>query len=43
VLENALDPYTFVKEAYYQNWRYNVYDGNPPQEPAEDFEDFEDF
>ncbi|TDP31275.1 phospholipid-binding lipoprotein MlaA [Idiomarina aquatica] len=43
VLENSLDPYTFVKEAYYQNWRYNVYDGNPPQEPAEDFEDFEDF
>ncbi|RUO77078.1 VacJ family lipoprotein [Idiomarina seosinensis] len=38
VLENALDPYTFVKEAYYQNWLYKVYDGNPPEQPDE-FED----
>ncbi|WP_404402035.1 VacJ family lipoprotein [Idiomarina seosinensis] len=32
MLDNALDPYTFVKEAYFQNWRYQVYDGNPPQQ-----------
>lgn len=45
VLENSLDPYTFVKEAYYQNWRYQVYDGNPPQDAeADQFDDeFEDF
>lgn len=44
VLENSLDPYTFVKEAYFQNWRYNVYDGNPPQQPADEFDQsFDDF
>lgn len=42
VLENALDPYTFVKEAYYQNWRYEVYDGNPPQAVDEGTQSFED-
>ena len=40
MLENSLDPYTFVKEAYYQNWRYEVYDGNPPQAADEGNEDF---
>lgn len=40
VLENSLDPYTFVKEAYYQNWHYKVHDGNPPEETDETDEEF---
>ena len=44
VLNNSLDPYAFVREAYFQNWRDRVYDGNPPVEMEDDeFEDFEDF
>ncbi|MHB8536389.1 MAG: MlaA family lipoprotein [Sulfuricaulis sp.] len=27
------DPYTFVREAYRQQRRYQIYDGNPPQAP----------
>lgn len=42
VLENALDPYTFVKEAYFQNWRYEVYDGNPPQADDQGTQSFDD-
>ncbi len=43
MLENSLDSYTFVKEAYFQNWRYQVYDGNPPPEEGEGNESFDDF
>ena len=43
MLENSLDSYTFVKEAYFQNWRYQVYDGNPPPEEDEGNESFDDF
>lgn len=43
VLDNSLDPYSFVREAYFQNWRNDVYDGNPPLEEPEEFEEFEDF
>ncbi len=39
VLDNSLDPYTFVKEAYYQNWNYEVYDGNPPPDVEADAEE----
>lgn len=33
----ALDPYTFVREAYRQQREYKIYDGNPP---GDDFEDY---
>ncbi|HSG51778.1 MAG TPA: VacJ family lipoprotein [Rheinheimera sp.] len=34
LLEESLDPYAFVKEAYYQRLEFKIYDGNPPK-PAE--------
>jgi phospholipid-binding lipoprotein MlaA len=30
----ALDPYLFVRDAYLQRRRNQVYDGNPPEEPS---------
>jgi phospholipid-binding lipoprotein MlaA len=43
LIENAIDPYLFVKEAYLKNVAYRVYDGNPPviedSEPDDDFLD----
>lgn len=42
LLENSLDPYSFVREAYYQRWRDKVFDGNPPPTEAEEELD-EDF
>ena len=42
-LERAFDPYAFVREAYLQRRRFQVYDGNPPDEPLEDpLEDYGD-
>lgn len=39
VLEQAaLDPYAFVRDAYLQQRRSKVYDGNPPPEPLPEFE-----
>jgi len=38
LLEDSLDPYEFVKNAYFQNMKYKVYDGNPPKEPENDDE-----
>ncbi len=35
----ALDPYQFIRDAYLQQRRYDVYDGNPPPEPVD--EEFE--
>ncbi|WP_328590770.1 MlaA family lipoprotein [Cognaticolwellia mytili] len=32
ILNDAIDPYEFVKNAYFQNMQYKVYDGNPPIE-----------
>ena len=29
-LDSAYDPYTFMRDAYIQNRRYKLYDGNPP-------------
>jgi phospholipid-binding lipoprotein MlaA len=41
LLEDAQDPYIRLREAYLQNRRFQVYDGNPPMD--DDFyEDFED-
>lgn len=33
----ALDPYSFVRDAYLQKRRNEVYDGNPPEEEDSDF------
>ena len=32
ILKDSIDPYEFVKNAYFQNMKYKVYDGNPPVE-----------
>jgi phospholipid-binding lipoprotein MlaA len=29
-IDNAYDPYTFMRDAYIQNRRYKIYDGDPP-------------
>ena len=34
--EAAVDPYTFLRDAYLQRRRYKVYDGNPPPETEAD-------
>ncbi|NMP14817.1 MULTISPECIES: VacJ family lipoprotein [unclassified Thalassotalea] len=39
LLEESLDPYEFVKNAYFQNIRYRLYDGNPPIEVDEEQEE----
>ena len=36
LLDNALDPYVFVKEAYFQQQLYRIHDGNPPLEEDEE-------
>lgn len=41
VLENSLDPYSFVKDVYYQRWQDQVFDGNPPLE-EENFEQWDE-
>ena len=41
LLESSLDPYTFVKEAYYQYRTFDIYDGNVPEVEDTD-EDFGD-
>ena len=35
----ALDPYTFVREAYRQQREFRIYDGNPP---GDDFDEYLD-
>lgn len=30
LLEESTDPYEFIKNAYFQNMNYRLYDGNPP-------------
>ena len=37
LVEDAYDPYIRIREAYLQNRRFRVYDGNPPED--EDFYD----
>jgi phospholipid-binding lipoprotein MlaA len=39
VLERAFDKYAFVRNAYLQRRQFQVYDGNPPEEPEEETED----
>ncbi len=38
LIDEAVDPYEFVKNAYFQNMVYKVYDGNPPIEINEEEE-----
>lgn len=44
LLNDSFDQYVRLREAYLQNRRYQVYDGNPPMDEDfyEDLEDFED-
>ena len=39
MLEDSLDPYSFVKESYYQRQEFKIYDGNPPQPKEEQLDD----
>ena len=39
VEQAALDPYEFVRNAYLQKRRHDVYDGNPPPEPIEELQE----
>ena len=39
ILNDAIDPYEFVKNAYFQNMQFKVYDGNPPIEINDDEEE----
>ncbi len=39
ILNESIDPYEFVKNAYFQNMQFKVYDGNPPIEVNEDEEE----
>lgn len=36
VLRRSFDPYGFVRNAYLDRRRFQVYDGNPPEEPFEE-------
>lgn len=36
LLDEAYDPYAFIRDAYLQRRQYAVYDGNPPEEAMED-------
>lgn len=40
LLEDAYDPYVRLREAYLQNRRFEVYDGNPPMDDL--YDDFEE-
>lgn len=41
LLEGAVDPYIRLREAYLQNRKYLIYDGDPPED-EDIYEDFED-
>ncbi len=44
LITESIDPYTFVKNAYFQNMQFKVYDGNPPMdENPEDDAELESF
>ncbi len=44
LITESIDPYTFVKNAYFQNMQFKVYDGNPPiDENPEDDAELESF
>jgi phospholipid-binding lipoprotein MlaA len=35
-LKQTYDPYAFIRDAYLQQRQFQVYDGNPPQEPMDE-------
>ena len=39
--EAALDPYLFVRDAYLQQRKHLIYDGNPPHESYDDYKENE--
>lgn len=39
ILNESIDPYEFVKNAYFQNMQFKVHDGNPPIEVNEEEEE----
>ncbi|TRW50552.1 VacJ family lipoprotein [Aliidiomarina halalkaliphila] len=41
MLENAIDEYSFVREAYFSMWADKVYDGNPPA--SDDWDTWDDW
>ena len=45
LLDSSSDKYITMRESYFQNRRFYIFDGNPPEDEDfyEDFEDFEDF
>tara|TARA_Y100001970_G_C14154659_1_gene814814 strand:- start:267 stop:1028 length:762 start_codon:yes stop_codon:yes gene_type:complete len=36
----AIDPYTFVREAWRQQRTYDIHDGNPPETEGDEFDEF---
>ena len=36
LLNDSLDPYAFVKDAYFQRQEYQLYDGNPPEQEVDE-------
>ncbi|MFY8272859.1 VacJ family lipoprotein [Pseudoalteromonas sp. SSDWG2] len=42
LLNESLDPYTFVKDIYYQRQLYEVYDGNPPLQEEPEAQEYDD-
>jgi phospholipid-binding lipoprotein MlaA len=36
LLNDSLDPYAFVKDAYFQRQEYQLYDGNPPEQAVDE-------
>ena len=36
LLKESVDPYSFVKEAYFQRRDYEVHDGSPPQKEEDE-------
>lgn len=43
LLDDSLDPYAFIREAYLQNRWHDIYDGNPPEQDDYDDSYLDDF
>ncbi|TMP87978.1 ABC transporter [Pseudoalteromonas ruthenica] len=42
LLNESLDPYTFMKDIYYQRQLYELHDGNPPVKEEPEAQDYDD-
>lgn len=42
LIADSTDPYITIREAYQQNRRYHIYDGNPPDDDYASFDEFLD-